>query len=94
MKQIKFEKHTFMVGAYIDLKLCDRIIEYHKAFRHRSYQGTVGPVRGGFVDKSTKESLGLVHWNENNLRWEAYSTPDVPSADKYWNVSTSSWEDI
>ena len=39
-------------------------------------------------------SLGLVHWNENNLRWEAYSTPDVPSADKYWNVSTSSWEDI
>lgn len=72
MKQIKFEKHTFMVGAYIDLKLCDRIIEYHKAFRHRSYQGTVGTVYGGFVDKNIKESLDL-HLNKNIPLFSEYN---------------------
>jgi len=72
MKQVKFSKHTFMVGAYIDLKLCDRIIEYHKAFRHRSYQGTVGPVTGGFVDKNIKESLDL-HLNKNLPLFSEYN---------------------
>ena len=72
MKQVKFPKHTFMVGAYIDLKLCDKIIEYHKAFRHRSYKGTVGPIHGGFVDKNTKESLDL-HINKNISLFSEYN---------------------
>ena len=72
MKQVKFSKHTFMVGAYIDLKLCDKIIEYHKAFRHRSYQGTVGSVLNSFVDKNTKESLDL-HINKNISLFSEYN---------------------
>ena len=46
------------------------------------------------VAKPDGGSFGLVHWNESNSRWEAYSTADQQTTDRYWNASTSSWEAI
>jgi prolyl 4-hydroxylase len=72
MKQIKLPKHSFMIGAYIDLKLCDDIIEYHKTFRHRAYNGTIGDLTNSFVDTKIKQSLDL-HINKNPFLFEKYN---------------------
>ena len=72
MKQIKLPKHSFMVGAYIDLKLCDDLIEHHKTFRHRAYNGTVGDSTTAFVDTKIKQSLDL-HINKSPLLFEQYN---------------------
>ena len=72
MKQIKLPKHSFMIAAYIDLKLCDDIIKYHKNFRHRAYTGTVGDSKNAFVDVKIKQSLDL-HLNKNNFLFAEYN---------------------
>lgn len=61
-----------MVAAYIDLKLCDDIIEYHKTFQHRAYIGTIGDTNNSFVDEQTKESLDL-HINKNPFLFSRYN---------------------
>tara|TARA_R110000822_G_scaffold43310_3_gene117026 strand:+ start:645 stop:1223 length:579 start_codon:yes stop_codon:yes gene_type:complete len=72
MKQEKFSKQSFIAGAYIDLELCDKIIEYHKTFRHRAYNGTIGDKNKSYVDTKTKQSLDL-HLNKNEYLFSEYN---------------------
>ena len=67
MKQIKFPKNSFIAGGYIDKKLCDEIIQFHKDFRHRCGNGVVGAYKT--VHKDVKDSTDInINFNEKLFR--------------------------